>query len=289
MILEKQLTWAEIDLNAYAHNIKELRRVTRPGARLMAVVKANGYGHGAVEVARTALQNGAESLGVARLHEAVELREAGLEAPILIFGYSSPDSAETLINYDLTQTVYSPATAEELSDQAARKGKIKIHIKVDSGMGRLGLLLDELAGGISDDRSTANTIDDIAAINGLANLETEGIFTHFATADSADKSYANKQLDRFTDFLNRLNRAGLSPPVRHAANSGAVIDMAHQIKYFPSSFEGVDILLVVVPPVDSDISAQFQFPDGKPCDPAVNDFLAGIPSTINIVVKSHMT
>ena len=219
------LTWAEIDLNAYAHNIKELRRVTRPGARLMAVVKANGYGHGAVEVARTALQNGAESLGVARLHEAVELREAGLEAPILIFGYSPPDSAETLINYDLTQTVYSPATAEELSDQAARKGKIKIHIKVDSGMGRLGLLLDELAGGISDDRSTANTIGDIAAISGLANLETEGIFTHFATADSADKSYANKQLDRFTDFLNRLDRAGLSPPVRHAANSGAVIDM----------------------------------------------------------------
>jgi alanine racemase len=223
--LEKHLTWAEIDLNAYAHNIKALRRVTRPGARLMAVVKANGYGHGAVEVARTALQNGAESLGVARLHEAVELREAGLEAPILIFGYSPPDSAETLINYDLTQTVYSPSTAEELSDQAARKGKIKIHIKVDSGMGRLGLLLDKLADGISDDRSTANTIGDIAAINRLANLEMEGIFTHFATADSADKSYANKQLDRFTDFLNRLNRAGLSPPVRHAANSAAVIDM----------------------------------------------------------------
>ncbi|MBT8367593.1 MAG: alanine racemase [Deltaproteobacteria bacterium] len=223
--MDTPLTWAEIDLNAYAHNIKELRRVTRPGARLMAVVKANGYGHGAVEVARTALQNGAESLGVARLHEAVELREAGLEAPILIFGYSPPDSAETLINYDLTQTVYSPATAEALSDQAARKGQIKIHIKVDSGMGRLGLLLDELADGISDDRSTANTIGDIAAINGLANLETEGIFTHFATADSADKSYANKQLDRFTDFLNRLDRAGLSPPVRHAANSSAVIDM----------------------------------------------------------------
>jgi alanine racemase len=223
--LEKHLTWAEIDLNAYAHNIKALRRVTRPGARLMAVVKANGYGHGAVEVARTALQNGAESLGVARLHEAVELREAGLEAPILIFGYSPPDSAETLINYDLTQTVYSPSTAEELSDQAARKGKIKIHIKVDSGMGRLGLLLDKLADGISDDRSTANTIGDIAAINRLANLEMEGIFTHFATADSADKSYANKQLDRFTDFLNRLDRAGLSPTVIHAANSAAVIDM----------------------------------------------------------------
>ena len=219
------LTWAEIDLNAYAHNIRELRRVTQPGARLMAVVKADGYGHGAVEAARAALQNGAESLGVARLHEAVELREAGLEAPILVFGYSPPDSAETLIDYDLTQTVYSPATAEALSDRAARIGKIKIHIKVDSGMGRLGLLLEEPAGGISDDISAANTDSDVAAINRLANFEVEGIFTHFATSDSADKSYANRQLNRFMDFLNRLNRAGLSPPVKHAANSAAVIDM----------------------------------------------------------------
>jgi alanine racemase len=223
--LGKHLTWAEIDLNAYANNIKELRRVTRPGARLMAVVKADGYGHGAVEAARAALQNGAESLGVARLHEAVELRKAGFEAPILIFGYSPPDSAETLIDYDLTQTVYSPATAEALSHHAARKGKIKIHIKVDSGMGRLGLLLEEPAGGLSNDNSAANTIGDVAAINRLANLEVEGIFSHFATSDSADKSYANRQLDRFMDFLNRLNRAGLSPPVKHAANSGAVIDM----------------------------------------------------------------
>jgi len=224
--LEKQLTWAEIDLSAYAHNIRELRRVTQPKARLMAVVKANGYGHGAVEVARTALQNGAEYLGVARIHEAVELRQAGLEAPILIFGYSSPDSAPTLIDNDLIQTVYSPTTAEALSEQAAHQGKIiKIHIKVDSGMGRLGLLLDEPASGASHNTPAAGTVSQVEAISRLANLEVNGIFTHFATSDSADKSYATAQLERFMDFLNQLDSAGLRPPLNHAANSGAVIDL----------------------------------------------------------------
>ncbi|CAB1063309.1 Alanine racemase (EC [Olavius sp. associated proteobacterium Delta 1] len=224
--MEKQLTWAEIDLSAYAHNIRELRRVTQPKARLMAVVKANGYGHGAVEVARTALQNGAEYLGVARIHEAVELRQAGLEAPILIFGYSSPDSAPTLIDNDLIQTVYSPTTAEALSEQAAHQGKIiKIHIKVDSGMGRLGLLLDEPASGASHNTPAAGTVSQVEAISRLANLEVNGIFTHFATSDSADKSYATAQLERFMDFLNQLDSAGLRPPLNHAANSGAVIDL----------------------------------------------------------------
>ena len=224
--MDKQLTWAEIDLNAYAHNIRELRRITQPAARLMAVVKANGYGHGAAEVARTALQNGADCLGVARLHEAVELRKAGLDAPILIFGYSPPGSAQTLIDYDLSQTVYSPTTAAALSRQAARQGKkIKIHIKVDSGMGRLGLLLDQAAGENCHNIPVVETVRDVETISRLANLEVEGIFTHFATSDSADKSYANSQLKRFMDFLDLLDRAGLMPPIRHAANSGAVIDM----------------------------------------------------------------
>ena len=224
--MDKPLTWAEIDLKAYAHNIRELRRATRPQARLMAVVKANGYGHGAIEVARSALLNGAEYLGVARLHEAVELRKAGLAAPILIFGYSSPDSAPTLIDNELTQTVYSPSTARALSEQAARRGKkIKVHIKVDSGMGRLGLLLEEPAAGVSRNSRPAGIVSAVEAISRLANLEVKGIFTHFATADSADKSYANRQLKRFMEFLNRLDRAGLRPPLKHAANSAALIDL----------------------------------------------------------------
>jgi alanine racemase len=223
--LDHPITWAEISLDAYAHNIKELRRVTRPPARLMAVVKANGYGHGAVEVAREALQNGAQYLGVARINEAIPLREAGLEAPILIFGYSPPDLAPMLIEYELTQSVYSLSTASALSEKAARQGKkIEVHLKVDSGMGRLGFLL-EATNGTPDDIAAQNPVRAIEAITRLPGLTVEGIFTHFATADSADKSYADLQLDRFKDLINRLQKEGLEPPVRHAANSGALIDM----------------------------------------------------------------
>jgi alanine racemase len=224
-MLDNPITWAEINLEAYAHNIRELRRISRPPARLMAVVKANGYGHGALEVAREALQNGAQYLGVARINEAIPLREAGLEAPILIFGYSPPDLAPLLIDYELTQTVYSLSTASALSEQATRKGKkINVHLKVDSGMGRLGFLL-EATKGTQDDIAAQNPIREIEAITRLPGLSVEGIFTHFATADSADKSYADLQLDRFMDLLNRLQKEGLEPPLRHAANSGALIDM----------------------------------------------------------------
>ena len=223
--MDNPITWAEINLEAYAHNIRELRRITRPPARLMAVVKANGYGHGAIAVAREALQNGAQYLGVARINEAIPLREAGLDLPILIFGYSPPDLAPLLIDYELTQTVYSLSTASALSKQATRKGKkINIHLKVDSGMGRLGFLLAPTNGN-PDDIAAQNPVREIEAVTRLPGLTVEGIFTHFATADSADKSYANLQLDRFMDLLNRLQKEGLEPPVRHAANSGALIDM----------------------------------------------------------------
>ena len=224
-ILDHPITWAEVNLDAYAHNIRELRRISRPPARLMAVVKANGYGHGSVEVAREALQNGAQYLGVARIDEAIPLRQAGLEVPILIFGYTPPDLAPLLIDYELTQTVYSISTASALSEQATRKGKkIIIHLKVDSGMGRLGFLL-AATNDTRDDIATRNSVRAIETISRLPGLTVEGIFTHFATADSAEKSYANMQLDRFMDLLTRLQKQGLEPPIRHAANSGALIDM----------------------------------------------------------------
>jgi alanine racemase len=224
--VDKPLIWAEVDLNAYAHNIKELRRITHSDASLMAVVKANGYGHGATEVAREALQNGAEWLGVARINEAIQLRTEGFAAPILIFGYTPPDLADKLIEFDLTQTVYSYSTAEVLSSKAQSRGKtIRIHIKVDSGMGRLGLLPQALVSRTTSQDSKSDPVREIESIAKLAGLEAEGIYTHFATADSADKSYANKQLDIFLDFLNRLRRAGLDPLIKHAANSSALIDL----------------------------------------------------------------
>ena len=224
-ILDHPMTWAEINLDAYAHNIRELKRIARPPARLMAVVKANGYGHGAVEVAREALQNGAQYLGVARINEAIPLRKAGLEVPILIFGYSPPNLAFLLIEYELSQTVYSLSTASALSEQAIRKGKkINVHLKVDSGMGRLGWVLEK-TNDSQNNMAVQNPVREIEAITRLPGLTVQGIFTHFATADSADKSYADLQLDRFLDLLHRLRKEGLEPPVRHAANSGALIDM----------------------------------------------------------------
>ena len=224
--MEKHLTWAEVDLSAYARNITELRRTIRNGTRLMAVVKANGYGHGATEVAGEALRNGAEYLGVARINEAVQLRTAGLDAPILIFSYTPPNLAETIIKYDLTQTVYSFATAKALSECARQKGKkIRVHIKADSGMGRLGLLLHATAQSGDHNMAPRKAVQEVESISRLSGLAVEGLFTHFATADSADKSYAAGQLEVFMDFIERLRRTGLEPPIKHAANSGALIDM----------------------------------------------------------------
>jgi alanine racemase len=224
--LDTSLVRAEIDLKAIAHNVGELRRITHPDALMMAVVKANAYGHGAVEVARCALQNGAQRLGVARIDEAIQLREAGIKAPILIFGYTLPEMAPELLEYNLTQTVYTPAFARALSRTAVSLGgKIKIHLKVDTGMGRLGLLSQNFKPHHSGEIINTKAVDASVAIAGLKGLELEGIFTHFATADSADKRYAKKQLDLFLNFLSRMRESGLNPAVRHAANSAALIDM----------------------------------------------------------------
>jgi alanine racemase len=214
--LDSPLVWAEVDLKAIAHNIRELRRITNPKARFMAIVKANAYGHGIIEVARQSLENGAEALGVANIEEGIQLRKAGIDAPVLIFGYTSPVHVKKLIEFDLTQTVYSYETSRALSEAVAAYGKkIKVHIKVDTGMGRLGLLR-----GITD-----SAVSEVESISRLPMLELEGIYTHFATADKSDRSYAGKQFEIFMDFLNQLRIAGLEIPVTHAANSAAIINM----------------------------------------------------------------
>jgi len=224
--LDSPLVWAEVDLEAIAHNVRELRRITDPGADLMAVVKANAYGHGAVEVTRKALENGADSLGVARIQEAIELRKAGVKESVLIFGYTPLALAHKLIGFDLTQTVWSYTTAQALSDIAVSSNKqIKVHLKVDTGMGRLGLLPDCRRPPVTEQNLMGNAIREVASISSLAGLELEGVYTHFASADSSDKTYAGKQFEIFVDFLNELRRAGINPPLCHAANSGAIIDM----------------------------------------------------------------
>ena len=223
---EQSLVYAEINLSAIANNIRELRRITAPAAKVMAVVKANGYGHGAEQVAKAALENGAEALGVARLCEAVALREAGFSVPILIFGYTPPGQADTLIRLDISQTIFSLENAAALSEAAVSKGeKIKVHIKVDTGMGRHGFPTDcgEIAGSAAG--LLRHSIEQVEAVVRFPGLEAEGVMTHFATSDSADKAYAKKQFEIFQDFIHRMKKRGIEFPVRHAANSGAVIDL----------------------------------------------------------------
>lgn len=224
--LSEPLTWAEIDLAAYRHNIAELRCIAHREARLMAVIKADGYGHGACEVAKVALGSGADCLGVARLHEAVELREEGVEALILIFGFTPPEEIDTLLGFDLVQAVFTPDAAAALATAAtSRGGRARVHIKVDTGMGRLGLLAGEPRSEEATGSAANHRFNEVRSVAGLPGLEVEGLFTHFATADHADKTYANRQLQRFDELLDRLRQQGVEFPLNHAANSAALIDI----------------------------------------------------------------
>jgi alanine racemase len=215
--------WAEIDLAAIAHNVRELRRITRPAARLMAVVKADGYGHGAEAVARTALANGADMLAVARIDEGVHLRRAGFKVPILVMGPTFPEFTDLIIDNDLTQGVTALANARALAARARqRQAVIPVHLKVDTGMGRLGLVPDCNTPGRDPDLPP---VEEVRALAHLDGLRLDGIFTHFAAADETDKSFAALQFDIFSTFLERLSRAGIDTGLRHAANSAGVIDL----------------------------------------------------------------
>ena len=224
--MNSNLIWSEIYLKAISHNVRELRRITSPGSRLMAVVKADGYGHGAVEVTLAALENGADCIGVARMVEGLHLRRAGITAPILILGYTPPEHSDALVAHRLTQTVYTFEAAETLSEAAVRlQTRAKVHIKVDTGMGRLGLLPDNPRISLLGKHLPGNAQRVIESISRLPRVEMEGIFTHFAAADSRDKTYTLQQLERFLEFLDKLKVHGLEFPLRHAANSAALIDL----------------------------------------------------------------
>jgi alanine racemase len=220
------LTRAQIDLSALAANYRELRRVADPQAGMMAVVKANGYGHGAVEVSRVALANGATWLAVARASEAVALRAAGIAAPILLFGHCLLEYSPYLWENGIRASVSDLETARQLSGVAQQhKCTLKVHAKFDTGMGRLGIPADTLmvAGktktGIS---RAANTLLEIARLPGL---DVEGLYTHFANADAGDKGHARGQLMLFLEILEELERHGFQAPMRHAANSAATIEL----------------------------------------------------------------
>ena len=206
--------WAEVYLDRLAHNIKEVRRLTESGSIIMAIVKADAYGHGAVMASKVFLENGAERLGVATLTEAIELRKAGFKVPILVLGYTPSYQSDLVLDYDINPAVYTSEHAEALSKVAKSTGRVvKVHIKLDTGLGRLGFLPAE------------KSINTIVEISRLPALEIEGIFTHFAVAGDRDKTYTRKQFDRFMRVVDDLEGRGVDIPIKHVANSAAITDL----------------------------------------------------------------
>lgn len=211
-------TWAEIDLDALAHNYHALRRHIGPGVRFLGVVKADAYGHGAVEVSRMLQQLGADYLAVSSSDEATELRANGVALPILILGHTPREQVPQLIRLGITQAVTCKAKALEYSQEAvACGGTLKIHIKVDTGMSRLGYLCDGVHFG--------GGVDGICEACALPGLEAEGIFTHFAVADEPDAdsvAYTRRQFDLFCRVVEAVEQQrGCRFPLRHCANTGA--------------------------------------------------------------------
>ncbi len=210
--------YADVYLDSIRDNVDALMASVADGTKAMAVVKADGYGHGDVAVAK-AVYDKVFGYAVATLDEAVNLRENGIDKPILILGFVNTDEYETLVNYEVAATVFDYETAKELDTVAKRlKKKAICHIKVDTGMRRIGLEPDENGKCI------------VRSIKKLENVDAFGIFTHFATADELDKGSANRQYERFDTFVKELYKEGISFEYKHCANSAATIDMPYVCK-----------------------------------------------------------
>ena len=204
-------TWVEVDLSAIVSNAKAIKAYSQ-SSLLITVIKADAYGHGVIPVAE-ALREEATMYAVATVAEAIELRTADIRKPVLVLFNALPVQAETIIEYELTTSVYEPTLCKALSRAAQAKGtSVKVHIDVDTGMNRGGIWYTE-------------AVDFLKWLTTLERIEIEGIFTHFATADEADKNRAHLQLDRFKSVLSTLSKLNLRPPIVHTANSAAALTL----------------------------------------------------------------
>ncbi|MEN6316137.1 MAG: alanine racemase [Clostridiaceae bacterium] len=204
--------WAEIDLDAIAHNVLEIRRVIGEEVEMMGVVKADAYGHGVLEVVRTLLDNGVSQLAVSKLDEAIQIRKMGIRVPILIFGYTDPSRAEEIVINDVTQAVFSREMAQVLSKAAVKLCRsAKIHVKLDTGMTRVGFMPDQGA------------IQSILELGKLPGLMIEGLFTHFASADETERDYTMMQFERYMNVCSELVKLGVHIPLRHVCNSAGIM------------------------------------------------------------------
>lgn len=209
-------TWAEVNLNAIQNNVVNLKKHLPDEVGIMAIVKANGYGHGAEDVAKTALEAGAGSLGVAILDEALELRDKGITAPLLVMGYVKPEYAALAAERNITLTVFQKEWVEKaVSCLESRTGQLKCHIKVDTGMGRLGIRTRE------EGKALINSLEK------YDHIYIEGIYTHFATADETDSEYFQQQQKRFEEMLSFFEKElGSDIPVKHCGNSATALRFA---------------------------------------------------------------
>ncbi|AGX44055.1 alanine racemase [Clostridium saccharobutylicum] len=208
-------SYARIDLDAISHNINEVKKRIGHGVKVMAVIKADGYGHGAT-VLGDFLKNEVDYYGVATIEEAMELREYGIKVPILILGYTSPSQYLTLVENDITQTVYNIEMAKEMSNAGEKcKKQAKIHIALDTGMTRIGFQPNE---------DGALAVKEIAT---FPSLNIEGLFTHFACADEKDKSYSELQIDRYDKFVELLEEKDINIPIKHMCNSAGIMEFDH--------------------------------------------------------------
>jgi len=211
-----QRAWAQGDLDAVAFNLKSIKEITADKPKIMAIVKADAYGHGVFQVSKTLLENGADALGVAMLDEAKQLRRYGIDVPILVLGNTNRELCDELVDYDIMPTVFSCDMAQAMSEAAIKKGKVaKIHIKLDTGMSRIGFLCD--------DKSYPDTILQIKKISALPNVEIDGIFTHLSCADEEEKEYTLMQFERFMRVCDALKKDGVHIGKRHVCNSAATV------------------------------------------------------------------
>ena len=203
-------TRAEINLKAFKHNLQNLKSILNPNTGIMAVIKADAYGHGAIPCAKAAVESGVDFLGAGVIEEGIELRENGITDPILILGSIFPDEAADLVRHNLSTILCTPSLAEELSKEGENQGKtVNVHIKVDTGMNRLGV-------------HPNNLLALVEKIGTLPNLKLEALSTHFSSADDEDISITQEQMEVFQKALVELQKMGVRPPLTHLANSSAL-------------------------------------------------------------------
>ena len=205
--------YAKIDIDNIRYNIMKMKSLVKPDMKILTVIKADAYGHGSVEIAKR-ISDLSDYYGVATIDEAIELRNAGVEKPILIIGYTADDDYDKLLAYNITQAVYDVGECEKLSQLAISKGtKAKVHIKVDTGMSRIGFMADSIG------------IEEALKLKDMEGLDIEGIFTHYAKADETDKTAARTQRERFRSFIAGLERGGISFKLKHIDNSAGTMEM----------------------------------------------------------------